>query len=82
VRAVTEVRERLEALVLVRAGEPLEVVAVGTPSSLEALEDSEEVPSGEALSLYRVPLGDIRIPRPVVVVKGGMVADSRGGANS
>jgi hypothetical protein len=79
VRAVAEVRERLEALVLVREGEPLEVVAVGTSSSLEALEDSEEVPSDEALSLYRVPLEDIRIPRPVVVVKGGMVADSRGG---
>lgn len=76
---MAEVREQLEALVLVREGEPLEVVAVGTPSSLEALEDSEEVPSDEALSLYRVPLEDIRIPRPVVVVKGGMVADSRGG---
>jgi len=79
---VAEARERLEALVLVRRGEPVGVVAVGTPSSLEALEDSEEVPSDEALSLYRVPLKDIRIPRPVVVVKGGMVADSRGGVNS
>ena len=76
---MAEGREQLEALVLVREGEPLEVVAVGTPSSLEALEDSEEVPSDEALFLYRVPLRDIRIPRPVVVVKGGMVADSRGG---
>jgi hypothetical protein len=79
VRAVAEERGQLEALVLVRKGEPLEVVAVGTPSSLEALEDSEEVPSGEGLFLYRVPLQDIRTPRPVVVVKGGMVADSRGG---
>jgi len=76
---VAEERERLEALVLVRKGEPLEVVAVGVPSSLEALEDSEEVPSGEDLFLYRVPLRDIRIPRPVVVVKGGMVAASAEG---
>jgi hypothetical protein len=72
-------RKDLEALVLVRKGEPLEVVAVGTPSSLEALEESEEVPSGEGLFLYRVPLQDIRIPRPVVVVKGGVVAESMGG---
>jgi hypothetical protein len=79
VRAVAEERAQLEALVLVRKGEPLEVVAVGTPPSLEALEDSEEAPSGEDLLLYRVPLQDIRIPRPVVVVKGGMVAGSMGG---
>jgi hypothetical protein len=80
VKALARERERyLEALVLVRKGEPLEVVAVGAPSSLEALEDSEEVPCGEDLLLYRVPLQDIRMPRPVVVVKGGMVAESRGG---
>ncbi len=72
-------RAHLEALVLAQGGEPVEVVAVGTPSSLEALEDSEGVPSGENLFLYRVPLREIRIPRPVVVVKGGVVADSRGG---
>jgi hypothetical protein len=76
---MAEERGQLEALVLVREGEPLEVVAVGTPSSLEALEDSEEAPPGEGLFLYRVPLQEIRIPRPVVVVRGGMVADSREG---
>jgi hypothetical protein len=79
VRAVAEERGDLEALVLVRRGEPLEVMAAGTPSSLVALEHSEELPSGEDLFLYRVPLRDIRIPRPVVVVEGGMVAASRGG---
>jgi hypothetical protein len=79
VKAVVEKRAHLEALVLVRRGEPVEVVAAGTPSSLEALEESEGVPSGEDLFLYRVPLQEIRIPRPVVVVKGGMVADSREG---
>jgi len=72
-------RAHLEALVLAQGGEPLEVVAAGTPSSLEALEDSEGVPSGEGLFLYRVPLREIRIPRPVVVVSGGAVAASRGG---
>jgi hypothetical protein len=76
---MAEEGRRLEALVLVRRGEPLEVVAAGTTSSLEALEDSEEVPSGEGLFLYRVPLGEIRLPRPVVVVKGGAVADMREG---
>lgn len=76
---MAEERGQLEALVLVREGEPLEVVAVGTPSSLEALEDSEEALSGEDLFLYRVPLQDIRIPRPVVVVREGMVVDTRGG---
>jgi hypothetical protein len=76
---MAEEGRRLEALVLVRRGEPLEVVAAGTTSSLEALEDSEELPSGEGLFLYRVPLGEIRLPRPVVVVKGGAVADMREG---
>ncbi len=71
--------ERLEALVLVRGGEPLEVVAAGAVRPIEALEDSEEIPFDDGLYLYRVPMRHVRIPRPVVVVQGGGVVASRKG---
>ncbi len=74
--------ERLEALVLVRGGEPIEVVAAGTVRPIEALEDSEEISFDEGFFLYRVPLRCVRIPRPVVVVRGGAVVASRGGFGS
>jgi hypothetical protein len=74
--------ERLEALVLVREGEPIEVVAAGTVRPIEALEESEEISLDEGFFLYRVPLRCVRIPRPVVVVRGGTVVASREGFGS
>jgi len=74
--------EKLEALVLVQGGEPLEVVAAGTVRPIEALEESEEISFDEGFFLYRVPLRCIRIPRPVVVVREGAVVVSKGGFGS
>jgi hypothetical protein len=79
VEAVDRNGERLEALVLMREGEPLEVVAVGAVSSIEALEDSEGTSFGEGVYLYRLPLRCVRIPRPVAVVRGGALVALRKG---
>jgi hypothetical protein len=82
VKAVNRNGEKLEALVLMREDEPLEVVAAGAVCSIEALEDSEGISFDEGVYLYRLPLRCVRIPRPVVVVREGAVVASREGFGS